>query len=375
MPRSEESKLWIKGEEGPLKKESLDRGPLEERNKQFRCRNPRLATLPANSQRSNDEGRAGPVRLEDSPSPFFEDGIMVTRKDKANIRYRQFVGGYAQALDSQLMAVLDGYQRGLLRRNEVRVFAALLEQSALHRDSKVSLYRIVNCQSQRRGNRRLTSGEIQTAIESLDRTLPQLQREYESERPATNKPVARKVLRHIARGSATTVEALFCFAYFLRRIPQRKPMQRLQSNEFYARLRYAEFEAWTGVHRATQSRILHRLVSRGYLNTAPVHKQNENCYGQLFIDGPLLSLVRPRQVTKHRAPLKKTSTPRQDSVNAPSKKTSTLRNLNPKTEIQEREELVQRLKEGVFGKHHDQDLQRIACRAAQMADELISQAA
>lgn len=299
---------------------------------------------------------------------------MVARSDKSSIRYRQFVGGYAQALDTQLKAVLDGYQRGLLRRNEVRVFAALLEQSALHRDSKVSLYRIINCQSQRKGNRRLSSGEIQTAIETLDRVLPSLQQECETERPAASKPVARKVLRHIARGSATTVEALFCIAYFLRRIPQRKPMQRLQPSEYYARLRYAEFEHWTGVHRATQSRILHRLVSRGYLNTAPVHKQNENCYGQLFIDGPLLSLVRTRQVAKSRAP-QKTSTPPQDLVNAPVEKRSTLRNLNPKMEIQEQERLVWELRNSSLGRHRDPELQRIAARAAQMAADANAQAA
>lgn len=300
---------------------------------------------------------------------------MVARNDKASIRYRQFEGGYAQVLDSQLRAVLTGYQRGLLRRNEVRVFAGLLEQAALHQASKVTLHRIINCQSQRKGNRRMTSGEIQTAIETLDRTLLPLQRECEMEQPAVNKPVARRVLRHIARGSATTVEALFCFAYFLRRIPQRKPMHRLQLNEYYARLRYAEFEAWTGVHRATQSRILHRLVSRGYLSTAPVHKQNENCYGQLFIDGPLLSLVRTRQAVKRRAPLKKTSTPSQDLVNAPVEKRSTLRNLNPKTEIQEQERLVWELRNGSLSRNRDPEMQRIAARAAQMVAEAHAQAA
>lgn len=300
---------------------------------------------------------------------------MVARNDKASIRYRQFEGGYAQVLDSQLRAVLTGYQRGLLRRNEVRVFAGRLEQVALHHSSKVTLHRIINCQSQRKGNRRMTDGEIQTAIETLDRTLPPLQQECATERPAVNKPVARRVLRHIARGSATTVEALFCFAYFLRRIPQRKPMHRLQSNEYYARLRYAEFEDWTGVHRATQSRILHRLVSRGYLNTAPVHKQNENCYGQLFIDGPLLSLVRTRQVVKRRAPTQKTSTPSQDLVNAPVEKRSTLRNLNPKTEIQEQERLVWELRNGSLGRNRDPEMQRIAARAAQMVAEAHAQAA
>ena len=136
----------------------------------------------------------------------------------------------------------------------------------MHEASKVSLYRIINCQSQRKGNRRLSSGEIQTAIETLDQVLPPLQQEFEAEHSPVNKPVARRVLRHIARGSATTVEALFCFAYFLRRIPQRKPMQRLKPDEHYARLRYAEFEAWTGVHRATQSRILQRLTALGLPN-------------------------------------------------------------------------------------------------------------
>jgi len=301
--------------------------------------------------------------------------IMVARNDKGSVRYRQFAGGYAQALDSQLRAVLIGYQCGLLSRNAVRVFAGRLEQTALHQASKVTLHRIINCQSQRKGNRRLSSGDIQTAIETLDRVLPPLQQECEAERPAANKPVARKVLRHIARGSATTVEALFCFAYFLRRIPQRKPMQRLQSHEHYARLRYAEFEAWTGVHRATQSRILHRLVSRGYLNTAPVHKQNENRYGQLFIDGPLLSLVRSRQVVKRRAPTKKTSTPPQGLVNAPVEKRSTLRNLNPRTEIQEQERLILQLRNGSLSRHRDPEMQRIVARAAQMVAEAHTQAA
>lgn len=301
---------------------------------------------------------------------------MVAQYDKGSVRYRQFAGGYAQALDSQLTAVLTGYQRGLLRRNEVRVFAARLEQTALHQASNVSLYRIINCQSQRKGNRRLSSGEIQTALETLERLLPLLQKSVEGERPAAKKPVARKVLRHIARGSATTVEALFCFAYFLRRIPQRKPMQRLQANEHYARLRYAEFEAWTGVHRATQSRILHRLVSRGYLNTAPVHKQNENAYGQLFIDGPLLSLVRPRQtVCRRLTAAKKKSTPPRDLVNAPVQKTSTLRNLNPKTEILIPETFINELKNGSLARHRDPELQRIAVRAAQMVEDLVAQAA
>jgi hypothetical protein len=307
------------------------------------------------------------------------------RNDKRSIRYWQFVGGYAQALDTQLRAVLEGYRQGHFGRNEVRVFAGQLEQAALHKESNVSLYRIINCDSQRKGNRRLSEGEIQTAVQKLDQVLPALQAEFEAEwsreeREPASKPVARKVLRHIARGGATTVEALLCFAYFMRRIPQRKTMQRLMPNEHYARFRYAEFEDWTGVHRATQSRILQRLIARGYLNTAPIHKQNENCYGQLFIDGPMISLVRPRQSTRRRpsansSRCEKKSTPPKDLINTPTEKRSTLRNLNPKTEIQEREKLFSSLKEGFLGRHHDPGLQRIAARAAQMLNDASSQAA
>jgi hypothetical protein len=307
------------------------------------------------------------------------------RNDKRSIRYRQFVDGYAQTLDTQLRAVLEGYRQGLFGRNEVRVFAGRLEQAALHEASNVSLYRIINCQSQRKGNRRLSEGEIQTAVQKLDQFLPALQAACEAEwrreeREPAQKPVARKVLRHIARGGATTVEALLCFAYFMRRIPQRKTMQRLMLNEHYARFRYADFEDWTGVHRATQSRILQRLIARGYLNTAPVHKQNENRYGQLFIDGPMISLLRPRQATRRRpranpSGCEKKSTPPQDLINTPPEKRSTLRNLNSKTEIQERERLVSSLKEGPLGRHRDPEIQRIAARAAQMLDEVTCQAA
>jgi hypothetical protein len=315
-----------------------------------------------------------------------------SRNDKRSIRYRQFAGGYAQVEDTQLRALLEGYRQGFFRRNEVRVFAGRLEVAALHKESCVSLYRIVNCQSKRKGNRRLSEGDIQTAVEKLDQLLPVLAAEIEAnkhtgDRQAKLKPVARMVLRHIARGGATTVEALLCFAYFLRRIPQRKPMQRLKPNEYYARFTYAEFEAWTGVHRATASRILQRLIDRGYLNTQPVSKQNENCYGQLFIDGAMISLVRPRQTSRRRnahsgrpqrpaaAACEKRSTPPQDLINSPTEKRSTLININPKTEIQEEKGLAFRLRQGLLGRHGDPDLQRIAHRAAQMAENVLEQAA
>ena len=303
------------------------------------------------------------------------------RHDKRNIRYRQFADGYAQTPDTQLRALLEGYRVGHFRRNEVRVYAARLEQAALFKSSNVSLYRIINCKSKAKGNRRLSHTEIQTAAQKLDELLPSLQLQFEmewrrAEREPYKKPVARKMLRYVARGSATTVEALICFAYCMRRIPQRMPMQRLKPSEYYARFRYSDFEAWTGVHRATQSRIVQRLIARGYLNTAPVHKQSENCYGQVFIDGPLLSLVRPRQTARRQPPMpEKTSTPIADLDNAPNQKRSTLRNINPRMEIKEQESFVSRLKEGVFGRHADPDLRRMALRAVQIVEQASDQAA
>jgi hypothetical protein len=192
------------------------------------------------------------------------------------------------------------------------------------------------------------------------------------------------VLRHIARGGATTVEALLYLAFFMRRIPQRKPMQRLESDEHYARFRYAEFEAWTGVRRTSQSRLFRRILTRGLLSTVPVHKQNENAYGQLFVDGPMLSLVRRRQAIRRStskqsttAPTgcEKRATPCEDSDNTPRHIRASLINRNPKTEIKICEKPLLNLKESVFTGHADPELRRIALRAAQMTEQYLQQAA
>jgi hypothetical protein len=307
-------------------------------------------------------------------------------RNKENIRYWQFEGGYAQAWDTQLRAVLEGYRLGHFRRNEVRVFAARLEFAARHPNSKrLQLARILNWNSHHKGNRRLSASQIDDAARKLDQYLPKLHVEFEAEweqaeRTSCLKPVARAVLRHIASGGATTVEALFCIAFFMRRIPQRKPMQRLLQTERYARFRYADFQEWTGVHRATQCRMLRRLVERGYLNIVPVSQQNANAYGQLFVDGPVLSLVRrqPASNRRRRPPFDardKKSTPRQEKVNAPLHKRSTLINVNLKMEIEEEQKFVWGLTNGFLGRHRDPDLQRIVDRAVQEVENRVRQAA
>jgi hypothetical protein len=276
-----------------------------------------------------------------------------SRRDKQSVRYRQFQGGYAKVPVNQLRAVLEGYRQRIFQRDEVRVFAARWEAAGLHKDSQVSLYRIVNCHSTKRRHRRMSHAEIDAAVTKLAERLPQLEQQLandsDTQSAATTKPVARRVLRHVARGGATTVEALFNFAFFMCRIPQRKPLQRLRPQEHYARFRYADFQEWTGVLRTSQSRLLQRILDRGLLNMAQVHKQNENAYGQLYIDGPMISLVRPKQSNRrHRRgkpataahPSKKMATPIEDLGNTPTKIKASLINGNLKTEIKRPETVL-----------------------------------
>ena len=46
--------------------------------------------------------------------------------------------------------------------------------------------------------------------------------------------------------------------------------------------------------------MMRRLIERGFLNTIPFVKQNENAYGQLFIDGQAISLTRRNQRVRRR---------------------------------------------------------------------------
>lgn len=296
--------------------------------------------------------------------------------DKKSVYYRQFQGGYAKVKAIELRALMEGYKQRLFRRNEVRVFAARLEASALHKESRVSLYRIVNCDSKKKGNRRLTQSQIDAALANLDEWLPLVAVRLAEETTERTKPVARRIIRHIARGGSTTVEGLFLLAYLMRRIPQRKPMQRLKEHEHYARFRYAEFEEWTGVPRATQSRLLPRLMHRGFLNTVEVHQQNQNAYGQLFIDGPALSLIRarqyPRRQLRHGAKVQayeKRSTPIKRNVNTRWYETSTLRKKNPRKEMQNEKDLFQGIKCGALASHHNPEMRRIALKAMQILQD------
>jgi hypothetical protein len=72
------------------------------------------------------------------------------------IDYWEFRDGYAVTSEAKVTAVIAGYKAGKLKRNELRVFAARLEETALHEKSRVELARILNCNSGMKGVRRLS---------------------------------------------------------------------------------------------------------------------------------------------------------------------------------------------------------------------------
>ncbi len=126
--------------------------------------------------------------------------VYQSRRDKQSVRYRQFQGGYAKVPASQLRAMLEGYRQRVFRRDEVRVFAARWEAAALHKDSQVSLYRIVNCQSKTKGHRRLPHADINVAVTKLNDLLPELEAKLaglsDDEEPIT--AVQKQLLRWIS---------------------------------------------------------------------------------------------------------------------------------------------------------------------------------
>lgn len=285
---------------------------------------------------------------------------------RKGIDYFEFRDGYAVTTEAEVMGLIAGCRDGRLRRNEVRLFAARLERRALHKKSKVDLARILNCRSGTRGVRRLRTSEIERAAEVLSGRL--LERRGEISRSIL---LSRKVLRHIAQGRCTMNEAVVLLYYMVRRIRQSKPIQRLKSGERYARFTYRALEQVSGIPRANVSRAVARLKTRGWLNTVDVPKRNENAYGQLFVDGVLISLAGARRPVNNRG-RKRGRGERND--NTPVNETTTLRkNYYPKTRIRAiHEEIREERRHGVT---LSDDFERIKRRAKQMRAELLDEAA
>lgn len=252
---------------------------------------------------------------------------MVRKKNKNSINYLEFEGGYALVNTSVIDAIVDGYRQGSIRKNELRAFAAILECNAMHKDSKVDLYRIINQGTGVKGVKRLTNKEINASIEIVTKVIA-------TAGEGEKKPVARKFLRYIAKGSASGAQAILLLYYCKRRTRQPKQYDRLAKNERYARFKYGDLSELSGLRRATLSEALGKLIDRGLLNTAPVAKQSENFYGMLYIDGARVSLTRMGEYnTPYRRSTKKTVSPLRENRMAPTNKTATLINKDPKTRI------------------------------------------
>lgn len=252
---------------------------------------------------------------------------MTYRKNKKSINYLEFQGGYALVCTTVIDAVIHAYREGLFRKNELRVFAALHERSAMHKETRVDLYRAVNHGSGIKGVKRLSHKEIDAALEAVMEVVAETD-------DGQRKPVSRKFLRYIAKGSASGAETLMLLYYCKRRIRQPKAYGRLAKKERFARFTYRELSEASGLRRATLSDALGRLTHRGLLNTAAVAKQNENVYGMLYIDGARVSLTRVgADNVPYRVAVKKTVTPVKQNRMTPPEKTATLKNEDPKTEI------------------------------------------
>jgi hypothetical protein len=297
------------------------------------------------------------------------------RKGKRNdVNYMEFRDGYVLVERAELEAVIEGYKNRELKRAELRVYAAMCEQKGLHRRSKVDIARILNCKSDKKGIRRLSSSDIERARANIRPILDSAHQSDSEPRIA----VSRRMLRHAARGGSTSNEIIVMLFYCMKRLRQCRRLDRLKEDERYARFRYRELESESGIPRANVCRAVRRLRAKGILNTAWVKKQNENRFGLLFVDGSLVSLSCPRQranrCERPRLVPNITTTPLSRIDNAPQHETTTLRNDNPKTNYQ-------RSSTGVFDQNSDMrvrrlsDFERIKQRAEQMKAEWIEQAA
>jgi hypothetical protein len=290
-----------------------------------------------------------------------------TMTKKAAVDALEYRGGYSLTKSTELEAIITGYRDGKLNKDALRVFAARREKAALHAQSKVDLARIVNSKAELEGVKRLRAGVIARAGASLDQLTTNSPQGTER-----LKCVSRRALRAIAQGRLTCTESVVLLMYFSKRISQTKTMKRLEVGERYARFTYGELEELSGISRANISRAVASLKAKGWLSTVWVVKPNENQFGLLFVDGPLLTLIpgaARMDRSKPPAPeVNKSATPPAQKSNAPVIELPTLKKDDPKREIQER-------KQGSFPQGLKSDWERIQARARQIRANLEEQAA
>jgi len=295
-------------------------------------------------------------------------------KNRNDVDYMEFRDGYVLVNKTELELMINAYKTRQIRRNELRVFAAMCEEKGLHRRSRVDIPRIVNCKSGMRGIRRLSATAINRAQANIRNVLDSAPKGDSTRRIA----VSRRMLRHAAKGGATSNEIIVMLYYCMRRIRQRRCLMRLNDGERYARFTYRELERISGIPRANICRAISRLRAKGFINNVWVKKQNENQFGLLFVDGTLVSLSCPRQREDRREiPTGEediSTTPASQNNNAPPEESTTLRNDNPKKRyLRISRDANRRTIVTNVSKHSDWE--RILRRSEQMKSELIEQAA
>ena len=250
-----------------------------------------------------------------------------------NAKNTEYHGGYAPIHEAMLLEVIaqNRTQRAGFK-TLVRVFAAMAEKQKQKAGSKVDLYRIVNCKSSEKGIRRLSGTEIAAS----EIRVGEIAEQAKSRPERRKRPVSRKVLRAIAQGRLSASESILLLFYASRRITQSKEMQRLLSEERYARFTYSEVKELSGLEKSRTSEALAKLKEKGLLSSVEVHQSNVNVYGLCFVDGWLISLVRriwqstAETVDKAISTIKKTAMPLLRNSNGDSYKTAMLRKKNIK---------------------------------------------
>ena len=247
---------------------------------------------------------------------------------------REFRGGYVPVNEAMLLSVISEYGENRSGfKSLVRIFAALCESKALRENSKVDVYRIVNCNSRKKGCRRLAQSEIDEA----SKKIAEISEKAKGRPERRKRPVSRRILQAIAQGGLSAGESIALLFYSSRRISQGKAMKRLNENERYGRFKYGELKDLTGMERARVSDAIAKLVEKGLLHVVEVHQANVNAYGLCFVDGWLISLFRTMRECVRKAVetvvsvAKKTATPLPENSNTPHTKTATLININIKT--------------------------------------------
>lgn len=298
----------------------------------------------------------------------------MSRRKRSDVNYMEFRDGYVLVQRTELAAIIEGYRTRKLRRCELRVYAAMCEEAVLHQQSKVDIAHILNCKSDVKGIRRLSKGRIEKTQAKVRAIIDSASQDECGRRIA----ISRKMLRHAARGGATSNEIIVMLFYCLRRLRQNRRLRRLERTERYARFKYRDLEEVSGIPRANVCRAVARLRDKGFLNTAWVNKRNENKYGLLFVDGPLVSLSCPRQGASRRQRPRpaahETELIPSRIDNAPRHEPTTLINENPKTSYQRSFHTAFSMK-ALARTSRQAEFDRIRRRAEQMRAELVEQAA